>query len=629
VSIVDDRRTSNELADLVEAAVSRRALFKGGLATAVGTLFLGGRGSLLGAIPATAEHPTTSPLLGFTSIAASTADAVVVPPEYDHQVLYRWGDPVNGSGPKFKPDASNSAEEQAQQAGMGHDGMYFFPLPPKKGVERGLLVMNHEFAESFLLFADGEPSSTLERVRKSQNAHGISVIEVERAGSQWSVVPSRYSRRITANTPMTITGPAAGHALMQTGADPSGTSVLGTINNCAAGQTPWGTYLTCEENFNGYFGAPSGTPVPADQVPYGVTTGGNGMGWWQQDSRFNFANEPNEPNRFGWVVEINPFASESAPVKRTALGRAKHENACVTEAIDGAAVVYTGDDERGQFVYKYVSARPWREMAADGVSPLDEGTLYVARFDDDATSGDGKGVGEWLPLVHGSGPLVGATFPDQGAVLVRTRQAAAALGATKMDRPEWITADGSGDAYITMTNNSQRGSSSQPVDEANPRGPNPWGHIIHWTEDGGDHGALTFTWDLFVLAGDPSNPTHGATPGIDPFGSPDGLALDDNGRLWIQTDGSQPVSCNNQMLVADPSTGDVRRFLVGPKGCEITGIDFTPDHRNAFVNIQHPGENGTASNPRAQSNWPDFDAKGRPRDATIVVRRKDGGVIGT
>lgn len=633
VSVVDDTSTaSNEFSDLVNTAISRRSLLVGSAATAVSAFLLGGgRGSLLGAVPAGAEHPASRDLLGFTPIGPSTADAVVVPRQYAHQVLYRWGDPTNGQAPRFEFDATNTAEEQARQAGMGHDGMYFFPLG-RRGASnnRGLLVLNHEFAESFLLFPDGDSSSSLERVRKSQNAHGISVIHVEREGDRWRVLDSRYSRRITANTPMTISGPAAGHALMRTSADRAGTTVLGTVNNCAAGKTPWDTYLTCEENFNGYFGTANAAAITPDMTTYGVSPNGNGLGWWKQDKRFDVSVEPNEPNRFGWVVEVDPFAPDAPPVKRTALGRVKHENAFFAETDDGRAVIYTGDDERGQFIYKFVSSRPWRESVAAGQSPLDVGTLYVARFESGSATGDGKGDGSWMPLTHGSGPLVAPAFPDQGTVLVRTRQAAAALGATKMDRPEWITADpATGEVYATLTNNSQRGSASQPVDDANPRPSNTYGHIIRWQEAGGDHGATSFTWDLFVLAGDPANPTHGSTGDIDAFGSPDGLAFDPSGRLWVQTDGTQPIACNNQMLVADPLTKEIRRFLVGPKGCEITGITWTPDQKTFFVNVQHPGEAGTAENPRAQSNWPDFMPDGRPRDAIVVIRRRDDDVVGT
>jgi secreted PhoX family phosphatase len=406
--------------------------------------------------------------------------------------------------------------------------------------------------------------------------------------------------------------------------------VRGTANNCAVGKTPWGTFLTCEENYSSYFGtaAPGFAPTALMQA-YGFAADGFGPDWWRTDARFDLAAEPNESNRFGWVVEFDPFDPGGKPVKRTALGRVKHENALVTESRDGRVVVYTGDDERGEFLYKFVGKRPWRDARRRRHDPLDEGTLYVARFDNGPVTGDGMGLGTWLPLVHGQPGLTSADgFADQAEVLVKTRLAARAVGATRMDRPEWVARDPkTGTVYLTLTNNSQRGS-AYPTDDANPRTNNTWGHIIRWRERKGDHGATTFEWDIFVLAGDPAQ-AHGATPGIDAFGSPDGVRFDDFGRLWIQTDGSQPIACNNQMLVADPDTGSVKRFLVGPRGCEITGLAFTPDHRTAFVNIQHPGEGGSVADPRSQSNWPDFDPNGRPRDATIAIRRSDGGIVGT
>jgi secreted PhoX family phosphatase len=630
VSTVEDpNRTSNDLTELVDTLVSRRGVLVGGAAAAALAFFGGPGGLVRGGAAARASVPTS--LLTFTPIAASTSDAVLVPPEYGYEVLYRWGDPTTPIGPAFLSDGSNSSTDQGRQAGMGHDGMEFFPLPPAGGAPRGLLCLNHEFAEDFLLFPDGDAAWSREKTRKSQFAHGVSVITLEFDGTSWHQVTSSFNRRITARTPMTFSGPAAGHALLRTSQDPTGLHPLGTANNCAVGKTPWGTFLTCEENFNAYFGSANGaaTITPLMQA-YGIGTNGFGPDWWRNDTRFDIDTEPNESNRFGWVVEIDPFARRSTPVKRTALGRVKHENALCTESVDGRVVVYTGDDERGQFVYKFVGSQPWQDVVAAGESPLDTGTLYVARFDVGAVAGDKAGTGEWLPLVQGVGPLTPANgFADQGDVLVNTRTAALLVGATRMDRPEWIARNPlTGDLYEAMTNNTQRGTTF-PLDEANPRANNRYGHIIRWTEAGGDAGALTFDWDLFVLAGDPANATHEATPGIDAFGSPDGLAIDPDGRIWIETDGSQPISCNNQLLLADPATLDVKRFLVGPAGCEITGIAFTPDRTTVFVNIQHPGEAGTVANPRAQSNWPDFDPAGRPRDAVLAIRRLDGGIVGS
>jgi secreted PhoX family phosphatase len=544
-------------------------------------------------------------------VPTSEADDVIVPEGYVAQVIIPWGDPVSPEGPAFRFDGTNTAEEQAQQFGQGHDGMTFFPISRN----RGLLAVNHEALDSAVsLFPSAPDYADPATVLKAQHAHGVSVTELELRRGEWRVASSHLARRIHANTPMELTGPAAGHPLLQTSADPSGRRVLGTVNNCANGSTPWGTYLTCEENFNGYFGTTAPGHVPNDLMKrYGVGSGGNP--WWLADPRFDLAVNPNEPNRFGWVVEIDPADPGSTPKKRTALGRLKHENAGFSEAADGRAVVYTGDDERFQYLYKFVSAKAWRRYRR-GSSPLDDGTLYVARFDAD-------GTGTWLPLTAGAVP----GYATQGDILIDTRGAAAAVGATPMDRPEWVAPHPfePGVAYGTFTNNTNR----TTTDAANPRPANAFGHILRWQNTGGDHGATTFVWSMFVLAGRGLGTGDGSTvtPG-DAFGSPDGLAFDPDGRLWIETDGSQPVPSNNQMLAADPVTGDIRRFLVGPKGCEITGWTMTDDQRTMFVNVQHPGEAASdPANPASQSDWPD--RRGRPRSATLAIRRQDGGKIGT
>ncbi len=603
----------------ISTAISRRGLIGGG--AAVGAMAAFGKvvGSPLTAAAAARQSSDDAgrqsggagtSALGFTAVGPSTADAVVVPDGYTAQVIIPWGDPINPGGPAFEFDGSNTAAEQAEQFGQAHDGMTFF----EKGRNRGLIAVNHEFLDSPVSLYPSEPDYTdPETVLKSQNALGVSVAELELRRGEWKVVQSTKARRITANTPMELTGPAAGHPLLQTTADPSGRSVLGTLNNCANGRTPWGTYLTCEENFNRYFGSDTSF-TPTDLMGrYGV--GDGDLTWWKADPRFDLAVNPNEPNRFGWVVEIDPQDPRSTPSKRTALGRIKHENASFAEADDGRAVLYLGDDERFQFLYKYVSRQPWKRYRRNE-SPLDDGTLYVARFD-----GDGTGV--WLPLAEGSVPGYGGL----GDILIDSRGAATAVGATPMDRPEWVATHPfePGMAYGTFTNNSAR----TVADAANPRTANRNGHILRWQGLGGDHGADSFIWSVFALAGSGLGTGDGSTisPG-DAFGSPDGLAFDPDGRLWIETDGGQPIACNNQMLAADPATGDIRRFLVGPVGCEITGWTMTDDRRTMFVNIQHPGENATdPANPASQSNWPDF--QGRPRSATLAIRRTDGGVIGT
>lgn len=353
---------------------------------------------------------------------------------------------------------------------------------------------------------------TAAKTAKSLAAHGVSVIELRRAGGAWQVRrPSRFARRITGATPITIGGPAAGHLLLRTSTDPAGRTALGTLNNCAHGYTPWNTYLACEENFNGYF-RKTAAPNPLESR-YGISAAGFGYLWHTTDSRFQVDAEPNEPNRFGWVTEIDPFRPNSTPVKRTALGRVKHEGAWLVEARDKRVVVYMGDDERFEYIYRYVSNRPWPVAFALGSHPLDDGVLYVARLNDD-------GTGEWLPLTPDNPALSGfGGLPD---ILIRTRQAADLLGATKMDRPEWIDVDRrSGYVYATLTNNSQRGSTGRPpVDAPNPRPNNVYGHIIRWRYRN-DFTEPTFTWDIFALAGDPTNPAHGSTINGDKYGSPD------------------------------------------------------------------------------------------------------------
>lgn len=618
-------------AEVAASRPSRRSVLAGGMAVAAGFVTT----TLSGAAPASAADrrgrstAKADDLLGFEPVPLGYGDEIVVPAGYTATAFLPWGTPILGDYPAFRPGA-NTAAEQEQQVGMHHDGMHFFPLERGPGAsERGLLVVNHEYTDENYLHTGTTmlpplSSWTLEMVRKSQAAHGVSVVEVEKDGAgTWRVVRSRLNRRVTANTPMAFSGPAAGHRLVRTSADPAGLRPLGTLNNCSHGHTPWGTYLTCEENFNGYFRVEPGT-YTAEQAEltsrYGV--GGDRNRWATHDPRFVVSPaESNEPNRFGWVVEVDPFDPDAAPVKRTALGRVKHESAHVQVTKGDRVVVYTGDDQVNEYVYKFVSAGSWRSLRARGVDPLDEGTLYVARFHDD-------GSGEWLPLVHGSGPLTAENgFADQGEVLVKTRLAAALVGATRMDRPEWVSVDpNTGVVYLTLTNNT---SAAKSPGAANPRTPNAWGHIVRWAEAGNDHAATAFRWDLFVVAGQGRGSGDGSTiADEDAFGSPDGLFVDSDGRVWIQTDGTQPAGANDQMLAANPYVTDaagvpvIRRFLTGVLGCEVTGVITTPDQRTMFVNIQHPGDG-------RPSTWPQSDGLSTPRSATVIVTKDDGGVIGT
>jgi len=630
-------------ASVVNRAINRRGFLKMGSGLAA-TGFLAG--PLAGCTSLGQGSPS---LLGFKAVAASSADTVTVAEGYTARPFVPWGTPLFSTGPGsyWKGDGSETAADQARQVGENHDGMHFFPIDGRSSNE-GLLVINHEYTsvvkgQYITLFGSpAAPANSLDRVNKAMNAWGCSVIHIRKdTGGQWAVVlDSTYNRRLTSASPMELTGPAAGDALLRTSADPTGRRVLGTINNCGNGFTPWGTYLTCEENFNNNFGTTVEPQVdgrsPA-QKRYGITAGATEYGWETQHARFDYKKEPNESNRFGWVVEIDPFNPLSLPKKRTALGRFKHESAAWHLTRDKRVVVYMGDDQANDYVYKFVSDQPYVEgNPAANRQLLDSGKLYVARFDNGATRGDFMGTGEWLLLDKQANPLLRADpdFPNQAAVLVHARLAADKVGATKMDRPEWVAVHpDTGEVYCTMTNNAQRTTSN----DANPREKNVYGQIVRWREAGGDAAATRFQWDLFVLAGNPTVPGHPGTPQAgsanvhadNTFNSPDGLAFDRFGRLWIQTDGNYSNTGhfahqgNNQMLAADPKTREIRRFLVGPRECEVTGFAFTPDHRTMFVNIQHPGETG-----RGNSHWPDG-GQALPRSATVIVTKNDGGVIGT
>jgi secreted PhoX family phosphatase len=601
--------TSNEtFEEVLTTSLSRRSVIAGGLGAAALTFFGGQRVAAAGAAPATAPRPRDGWVppgtISFTSIPLQAGPLPTVAPEYTYQVILPWREKLDGSGESFDY-VGFTAEQQEQSIGIGHDGMWYFG-----NNQEGWLCLNHEFGTNPHVFGAATPTS-LEQVRLSQAAHGVTVVRVRQDHDQWRIKRNRRNRRITVNTPMAVSGPAAGSPLLQ---NPGATPVLGTLNNCANGYTPWGTYLTCEENFNGYFGAPAGTWTATTlQRRYGFSNNGFGYGWHLFDPRFDLSNTTytNEENRFGWVVEIDP-RGDAAPVKRTALGRMKHEGATFVTGKGGKAVVYMGDDERFEYIYKFVSADRWRTMRSAGMSPLDEGTLYVAKFNAD-------GTGQWIELSPANPLLAGWTL-DQ--ILVNARGAGDVVGATKMDRPEWITVGKNQEVFCTLTNNSRRGTSGNPgTDAANPQGPNPWGHIIRWV-DADRHTGLTFTWDIFALATDV---VDGAGQ---MFGSPDGMWADADGRVFVQTDGEQPGGNNDQMLVADPVTREFRRLFTGPKGCEVTGVAITPNQWNMFINVQHPGDGVPAVTNFPVPNDPADPAGPVPRDATIVLRRLDYKPVG-
>ncbi|MCB1959318.1 MAG: PhoX family phosphatase [Rhodocyclaceae bacterium] len=606
--------------NVLEVNMQRRKVLAGGLAGAAMGFF---SSPALAGMTDWEQTGNDTRLLGFTPVplAEGKGPWPAISTDYDYQVLIPWGEPLEPGGPAYQWPPT--AADQTRQIGIGHDGMWFFPMEDKgcrddddpahwgrhqhgwRGGENrhGMLAINHEFGRSMHVYGKSAPER-LEDVRISQHAHGVTVVEIQKTGRVWRTVQSDNARRIHVNTPVAFSGPVAGHALLAT---PNGNIPLGTVNNCANGHTPWGTYLTCEENFNGYFGARNAWSATDEQRRYGFSANGFGYGWHLFDRRFDLSDEDyrNEENRFGWVVEIDPFDATQTPIKRTALGRVKHEGVAIAEGRNKRVVAYMGDDERFDYLYKFVSEDNWKKMRREGKSPLDHGTLYVARFNDD-------GSGEWLALSIDN-PVLAARFADQAEVLTFARIAADLLGATPMDRPEWTTVAPNGDVYCTLTNNSRR----TTANGANPLAPNPDGHIIRW-RDADQHVGTTFTWDIFLIAAD----THGTE---DSFASPDGLWADPDGRLFIQTDGGQKDGLNNQMLVADTRTGELRRIFTGVTGDEITGITVTPDRRTLFINIQHPG----GGDPTVTNFPAERDDVTVPRDCTIVITRKDGGIIGS
>ncbi len=623
----DDQRPLDhepEFNRFIDAAMNRRNFLRA--AGATGTVAFFAATPVAQAIAGTMKK---SELMGFTAIPTSTADTVVVPEGYVAEPLISWGDALFADSPAFSQ--SNDSKAQEMQYGDNTDGMTFFPISDTRAV----LVANNEYTNNEYLYPHQGKNISADDVRKSQAAHAVSIVELVKKDGQWQVnTDGRLNRKLTAYTPMEMTGPAAGHDLLKTKDDPTGTKILGTYNNCANGQTPWGTYLACEENFNGYFAASKEVELTDEYKRYGVKEKDWGYDWWKHDDRFDIVKTPNEPNRFGWVVEIDPMNPNSTPQKRSALGRFKHENAAMAINDDGHVVVYLGDDERGEHLYKFVSKNKYKPGShTSNLNLLEEGTLYVAKLD--GKEGELKGNGQWLELTFGKNGLTPENgFNSQAEVMIFARKAATHVGATTMDRPEWVAVHPDNKhVFCTLTNNKYRGvRDTQPLNVANPRVENPYGHIIRWEPKGGDHTAMNFDWDLFVMAGNPE--VHeGLMAGSDNinkdnmFNSPDGLGFDASGRMWIMTDGKYSNKDNfagmgnNQMLCADPKTGEIRRFLTGPIACEVTGLTFSPDYKTMFVGIQHPGES------LAPSHFPEG-GDAIPRSTVMRITRKDGGVIG-
>jgi uncharacterized protein len=573
--------------------------------------------------------------LRFQPIQPQTGgDRTVVAQGYRCKPLLKWGDPLFDGAPAFDP-AEQSAEKQERQFGYNCDFVGFMPLPfGSQNSSQGLLVVNHEYTDNELMFPNYDPKKpTRAQMDVVVMAHGLTVVEISKGAEGWSYdKASRFNRRITGLTPMKLSGPAASSDLMKTNANPAGDTVLGTLNNCAAGKTPWGTVLTSEENFHGYFGnlhkMPKDDPRRKIHERYGIAEKAGWNRWEAHFERCDMGTEPNEPFRFGWVVEVDPYDPESTPVKRTALGRFCREACTSVITPSGRVALYSGDDARFEYVYKFVTARPYN--AADrkaNFGLLDEGTLYVARFDAD-------GTGDWLPLVFGHGPLTAENgFHSQADVLINTRYAADLLGATKMDRPEDIeTSPKTGKVYIVCTNNSQRATEGKPqTDPANPRPENKHGHIIELVEAGDDHAATRFEWEMFLVCGDPED-DETFFAGFDksrvtPISCPDNITFDLDGNLWIATDGMPKAMAMHDGFFAvpteGPERGHLRQFFSAPPGAEVCGPEFTPDNTTVFLAIQHPGEGGTFEEPI--SRWPDGDVA---KPSVVVIEGNGGGRIG-
>lgn len=722
---------------ILEKRFPRRQILRGGMAAAAASVF--GGFSLAGCSDGNNNNNDdgpSAPALGFTAVPKSLADLVTVPAGYTASLLFALGDPIDTATPNWADNGSETGASYALRAGDHHDGLYFYGLsatgtPSNSASDRGILAINHEAPNPFntatgvnnlYVHPNGATTAVVGGVAtrtvpdecvKEINHHGVSVIEVQRNGTTWAVNrASAFNRRVTAATTMEISGPLRGDAAMITKFSPTGTQTQGTINNCANGFTPWGTYLTCEENWVGYFARATGDNALrtrsgelASLARYGSSEGARSrLNWntagagdefqrWDTSVKGATAADDfrNVINHFGYTVEIDPYNRAAVPRKRTALGRFAHEGAWPGPVLAGRPIVfYMGDDNRGDYIYKFVSTQNWdaadgtaaqtlsTDRMAIGAKYMDSGTLYVARFNAD-------GSGTWLPLSGVQGAL-------------DTRIAADAAGATRMDRPEWGAVNPlNGEVYITLTNNnsSNRLVTGTPTgnaaltDGANPRvyndprtpaasaqRGNPNGHIIRWREAGNLAQATSFTWDIYLFGAratqtDTNINISGLADDND-FSSPDGLWFGRSGNaaqglLWIQTDdGAYTDVTNCMMLAAIPgtvsdgaarmvtgtdaagmtrsvmtfagkpaTTSTVRRFLVGPAQCEITGIDSTPDGRSLFVNIQHPGEDtqATFATPSTYgSHWPGNQFGGsttaRPRSATIVITRNDGGVVG-
>ncbi|WP_201604688.1 PhoX family protein [Psychrobacter immobilis] len=713
--VEDSNPTDNiDFQTIISRRLNRRSILKGGTGLTAAAFF--GALPLVGcsddddsspikntdnnaAIPAQGDlkRPET---LKFTAVAHSTAETMSVAAGYKAEMILPLGTPLISGIDDWKDNREQSAESFEWRMGDNHDGMWFFGKNggayDAKAAENGLLVMNHEYVNSnelspfgYHVIQDNNAAPIFKNrrlasdVRREVNCHGVAVVEMKRRADGMGyemVADSKYNRRLTSSSTAQLTGPVAGSGLVKTKFDPTGFQTRGINNNCGAGLSPWGTYLTTEENFLGVFARGQDASQLSDgqnygRERYGVTE--DFPGWeylWHtpeakdakiadEFSRWDMTavgtsaadDYRNGFNTFGYITEIDPFDQNSLPQKRTALGRFAHENCAYAPVEQGKPVVfYMGDDARGEYIYKFVSKATWSNSDIGGGLKagdkyLNDGTLYVALFNED-------GSGEWKALVHSQNGLDASNtvlpFNGQDEVLVFARAAADVVGATKMDRPEWVSVSPmTGEVYVTLTNNKYRGvREDQPVSASNPRSyqagekaaGNDNGHIIRWAEAGGDHAAMSFEWDIYLFA----TPYDLAAENLsqlndsNDLSSPDGLYFDPRGVLWIQTDDGAYTDTSSCMLLAAlpgkvsdgtaittsagqqtrvgmPASNDnIKRFFVGPEGCEVTGITMAPDFKTLFINIQHPG-----------NTWGAIAGGSTPRSATVMITREDGDVI--
>ncbi|ABI75858.1 conserved hypothetical protein [Hyphomonas neptunium ATCC 15444] len=582
------------------------------------------------------RSPADPSTLTFREISLLKTPGEVLPENYRSRVIIRWGDALFDGVPEFDPDKL-TPEISARQFGVNNDFLAFLKDPAS--VSSGVLFANHEYPNPHLMWRGLTEDTAAEQMSDNQIAVtmaciGASVVGMQTEDGTWHASRgAAVNRRITAQTPMLISGPAAGHPKLRTHADPTGRHVLGTLSNCNGGVTPWGTILTCEEGAGWIFGGDYQATPDADLLKryYYDEPENNRWGWSRIAPRFNLQNEPNEPNRFEWVVEIDPSDPYSVPVKRTALGRFAHEGASTALSPDGRVVVYLGDDWEFEYCYRFVSRDAVLQGgAAANRDILDHGILYVARFEE-------KGVLRWIPLIYGQGPLTPDNgFHSQADVLINTRGAADLVGATPMDSPEGFSPNPeTGTVIIALTSNADR----TAADPANPRINNRFGHLLELrpppTAKGPDHAASVFEWDVLALCGDPGETAHGAqfhpaTSMKGWFTDPDNIGFDPQGRLWVCTDGVQPSGHDGLYAMDVEGSGQAlpKLFYAPPSGAECCSPLFVDDGKTLLVGIQHPGED-TPSLEKTSTRWPDFDPSLPPRPSVIAITHVAGAPIGS